>query len=235
MVRIVHGHSILRFHDASAWLAQIAMFLVLGLLVFPSRLVDVAAEGIVIAVVLVLIARPVATFIALPTRRFTVRGRLLLAWVGLRGAVPIILTTFALAEGIEGAEVLFDVVFFTVLISVLVQGTTVARAARILGVGEAAPDRSPSPLAFNPVNERSNMDMHECVIRSTSPACGRQIAEIGLPKGVLMLLISRDGTHLLPEGTTVLEHGDRLLVLTPTTHLDALHAVLDGPVADTAT
>ncbi len=233
--RIVHGHSILRFHDAAAWLAQIAMFLALGLLVFPSRLVDVAAEGIVIAVVLVLIARPIATFVALPTRRYTVRGRLLLAWVGLRGAVPIILATFALAEGVEGAEALFDVVFFTVLISVLVQGTTVASAARILGVGEAAPDKSPAPLAFNPVNERSNMGMHEYVIDSTSPASGRQIAEIGLPKGVLMLLISRGSTHLLPEGTTVLEHGDRLLVLAPATHLDKLRTVLDGPVADTTT
>lgn len=211
--RIVHRHSILRFHDALAWLAQIAMFLVLGLLSFPSDVAAVAVEGMVVAGVLVLVARPVATFVSLPTRRFAVRSRLLIAWVGLRGAVPIVLATFALAEDIEDAELVFNVVFFTVLVSVLIQGTTVTRAARALGVAETAPARQSSPLAFNPVDERSDMGTVEFSVATTSRAANNQLLDLGLPRGVLVLLITRDGKHLLPEGSTVLQEGDVVLTL----------------------
>ena len=223
--RIVHRSSLRQFHDAIAWLAQIAMFLVLGLLVFPSRLGSVAVEGVVIAAVLVLVARPIATFVALPTRRFSVRAKLLLSWVGLRGAVPIILATFALADGIDDAELIFDVVFFAVLVSVLVQGTTVAAAARVLGVSEPVSEHRPSPLAYDPVDDRSDMELHELTIVGDSPAVGAQLVDLGLPRGVLVLLVTRGEDHVLPEGGTRLEAGDRLLFLAPSmtgTDVDAL-------------
>lgn len=228
--RIVHRHTILQFHDALAWLSQIVMFLVLGLLAFPSDIVDVAGEGLVIAIVLVAVARPVATFVALPTRRFTVRGRLLLSWVGLRGAVPIVLATFALAEGVDDAVLVFDVVFFIVLVSVAIQGTTVARSARALGVATPADTRRPSPLTFNPVDETSDMDTVELVVGDHSVAVGSQLLDLGLPRGVLALLVTRDGRQQLPEGSTVFAPGDIVLLLASATQRAALVDLFETPV-----
>ena len=226
--RIVHRHSLRQFHDAIAWLAQIAMFLVLGLLAFPSRVASVAVDGLMIAAVLVLVARPIATFLALPTRRFSVRAKLLLSWVGLRGAVPIILATFALAEGIDDAEFIFNIVFFTVLVSVLVQGTTVATAARLLGVSQPAAENRPLPLAYNPIDEHSDMELHAFTIGNDSPTIGAQLVDLGLPRGVLVLLVTRGDTHLVPEGSTSFEEGDRVLYLAPGEAKPAIEALLAG-------
>ncbi len=226
--RIVHRHSVLRFHDALAWLSQIAMFLVLGLLSFPSDVVAVAPEGLLLTAVLVLVARPISTFAALPTNRFTVRGRLLLAWVGLRGAAPIVLATFALAEDVEHADLIFNVVFFTVLVSVAVQGTTVAQAADLLGVATPSPMRPASPLAFNPVDAGSDMDTIELVVGVDAPAVDQQLVDLGLPRGVLVLLITRDGSHLLPEGTTIFLPGDVVLLLAGVGHHEVLTALFEG-------
>ncbi|MBE3568200.1 MAG: potassium/proton antiporter [Thermogemmatispora sp.] len=129
-----------RFHDSLAWLMQIAMFLILGLLVFPSRLPAVALAGVLITLVSVLVARPLAVLLALlPLRRMPLREKLFVAWVGLRGAVPIVLATFPLLAGLPRAELLFDLVFFVVLASVLLQGTTVPLVAGRLGVARPAP------------------------------------------------------------------------------------------------
>jgi cell volume regulation protein A len=128
-----------RFHDSLAWLMQIAMFLILGLLVFPSRLPTVALAGLLITLVSVFVARPVAVLLALlPLRRMPLREKCFVAWVGLRGAVPIVLATFPLLAGLPRAELLFDLVFFVVLASVLLQGTTVPLVARWLGVAQPA-------------------------------------------------------------------------------------------------
>jgi cell volume regulation protein A len=129
-----------RFHDSLAWLMQIAMFLILGLLVFPSRLPAVALAGVLITLVSVLVARPLAVLLALlPLRRMPLREKLFVAWVGLRGAVPIVLATFPLLAGLPRAELLFDLVFFVVLASVLLQGTTVPLVGGRLGVARPAP------------------------------------------------------------------------------------------------
>ncbi|MBX5457439.1 MAG: potassium/proton antiporter [Thermogemmatispora sp.] len=128
-----------RFHDSLAWLMQIAMFLILGLLVFPSRLPAVALAGVLITLVSVFVARPLAVLLALlPLRRMPLREKLFVAWVGLRGAVPIVLATFPLLAGLPRAGLLFDLVFFVVLASVLLQGTTVSLVARWLGVARPA-------------------------------------------------------------------------------------------------
>ncbi|WP_052890212.1 potassium/proton antiporter [Thermogemmatispora carboxidivorans] len=140
-----------RFHDSLAWLMQIAMFLILGLLVFPSRLPAVALAGVLITLVSVFVARPLAVLLALlPLRRMPLREKLFVAWVGLRGAVPIVLATFPLLAGLPRAELLFDLVFFVVLASVLLQGTTVPLVARWLGVARPAPasaSEAPAPEA----------------------------------------------------------------------------------------
>ncbi len=135
--QIVHRRSLMRFLDAVAWLMQIGMFLVLGLLVFPSDLPSIALRALAITAVLILVARPLATLVSLALC-VRCRERLLVSWLGLRGAVPIVLATFPVAENVRGAHTLFDVVFFVVLVSVLVQGTTLAPVARALGVGGPA-------------------------------------------------------------------------------------------------
>lgn len=123
-----------RFHDSLAWLMQIAMFLILGLLVFPSHLPTVLGSGLLITVVVVFLARPVSVLIALLPVHMSLREKLFVSWVGLRGAVPIVLATFPLLAGVSKASLLFDLVFFVVLASVLLQGTTVTLVAKWLGV-----------------------------------------------------------------------------------------------------
>jgi cell volume regulation protein A len=141
----VHKRRLVGFHDAIAWLSQISMFLVLGLLVFPSRLPDIAVRGLAVAAVLVVVARPLAVFVTLAGSRLLTREKLLVSWVGLRGAVPIVLATFPLVEGVPEAETLFDVVFFAVVVSVLVQGTTIPAFARRLGFPPRWRTRAPTP------------------------------------------------------------------------------------------
>lgn len=126
--------AILRFHDALAWIAQIAMFVLLGLLAFPSQLVPIAPVGIGVAAFLMFVARPLAVAVALTPFRVPVREQLMVSWVGLRGAVPIVLATWPRVMGVPGAERIFDVVFFVVLVSVLIQGTATPWVARKLGV-----------------------------------------------------------------------------------------------------
>ncbi len=123
-----------RFHDSLAWLMQIAMFLILGLLVFPSRLPAIMVDGLLITGIVVFIARPLSVFIALLFTKMSVREKLFVSWVGLRGAVPIVLATFPLLAGLPKATTLFDLVFFVVLASVLLQGTSVPYVAKWLKV-----------------------------------------------------------------------------------------------------
>lgn len=123
-----------RFHDSIAWLMQIAMFLILGLLIFPSRLPTVFVSGLLITGVAIFIARPVSVLITLLPMKMSFREKLFVSWVGLRGAVPIVLATFPLLAGLRNASLLFDLVFFVVFASVLLQGTTISLVARWLGV-----------------------------------------------------------------------------------------------------
>ncbi len=135
----VHKRSLLRFHDGLAWLMQIAMFLTLGLLVFPSQLADIAGVGMIMAVFLVFVARPVSVFASLLFARLRPTDKLMVSWVGLRGAVPIILATFPLLAGQPNANTMFNVVFFIVLVSVLLQGTSLPLVARWLRVEAPLP------------------------------------------------------------------------------------------------
>jgi NhaP-type Na+/H+ or K+/H+ antiporter len=137
------------FHQGLAWAAQVAMFLVLGLLIFPSQLNDVAVEGTVLALVLVLVARPVATFAATVFADFDLRQRVVLSWAGLRGAIPVVLATFPVIEGVGGSLEFFNIVFFAVLLSTLLQGATFEPLAQRLGV--TAPDE---PLGLEPGHPR---------------------------------------------------------------------------------
>jgi cell volume regulation protein A len=209
----IHRRSLTEFHDGLAWLMQLAMFITLGLQVFPSRLPGVAVTGLAVAAFLILVARPVSVFIALAFSRFRFRERLFIAWVGLRGAAPIILATFPLVAGIQKAETYFHLVFFIVLASVLLQGTLLIPAAKLLRVysGPARPARS--PLAYVMQDGILSNDLIEVCVDDDAPAVGRQILDLHLPAGVLVALIGRESGTIVPSGSTVIQAGDQVLLV----------------------
>ncbi|MFN3217677.1 MAG: potassium/proton antiporter [Acidimicrobiales bacterium] len=210
--RFIHKQSLMRFLDGIAWVGQIGMFVVLGLLVFPSDLPDVALEGLLIAGILIFVARPIAVFLSLTPFRTPWREQALIGWVGLRGAAPIILATFPLMEGAEDADLIFDVVFFTVLTSVLIQGTTISLAARWLGVTEPMPQRTAWPFELvTPTPDGS--ELREVTVAAETAADGRAVVDLGLPAGTMIVLVRRDGSFAVPTGSTVLQSDDELLVL----------------------
>ena len=210
----IHKNSLIRFHDGLAWLMQIAMFLTLGLLVFPSQLMAVAGASLAIAAFLIVVARPLAVFIGLSLSRYTVREKLLVSWVGLRGAAPIILATFPLLAGLPEAPLIFDVVFFVVLTSVLIQGTTIPQVARWLRL--AAPP--PEPVVPS-LREHIGEHLLELELPAGSAAAGKRIIDLRLPPQALLVLISRDGQHVVPTGSTVLREGDHVLITTEQTQV----------------
>jgi cell volume regulation protein A len=225
--RFIHKASLVRFHDGLAWLMQITMFLTLGLLVFPSRLPAVAMSGLAVSLFLLFIGRPVAVFVTLAFGRFTARERAMVAWVGLRGAVPIVLATFPLLAGVPNADTIFNVVFFIVLVSVLVQGTTLPLVARLLGAHAPMAKRRQSPIEIEPL-EGVDADLVEFVVPPSSPVVGRSIVEIGLPAGSLIVLICRGERFFVPSGKTVFEPGDVVQVLANPETARRVGAVLAG-------
>jgi cell volume regulation protein A len=223
--RFIHRNSLLHFHDGLAWLMQITMFLVLGLLVFPSHLVPIAGTALLVAVFQVLLARPLATFITLLPFRLGLRENAMVAWVGLRGAVPIVLATFPLLAGVQNAETIFNVVFFTVLVSVLVQGTSIVPVAKALGVHTPLRQRREHPLALEHT-EGLNTDLIELIIPPNAEVAGKPIVDLGLPAGSLITLISRNEQFFVPRGDTVIAEGDVVLVLTDNAIKPQVSAVL---------
>jgi cell volume regulation protein A len=203
------------------------MFVVLGLLVFPSRLPAIALESMLVAGILILIARPVAVFATLVWFRLPIRHLAFISWVGLRGATPIILATFPVAAGVADGERLFDVVFFVVITSVLVQGTTIGTVARRLGlgVGASTPTRRVSFDAA--ITGDEGPDLHEVAIAADSSAVGRQVIDLGLPQGVLIVLVRRSKQSFMPQGTTTVAAGDELLIAADPAHNSAVAAIFD--------
>jgi potassium/hydrogen antiporter len=208
----VHKRSLTRFHDGIAWLMQITMFLTLGLFVFPSRLIPVAGASLLIAVCLMFVARPLSIFAGLAFSRIQVREKLFVSWVGLRGAAPIILATFPLVAGVPQAEMFFNVVFFIVLTSVLLQGTSIPAVARWLKVDAPTVPKRLYPLEYTPM-EGLTSELKELPIVPGSWAAGKAIFEMGLPDDFLIMLVARDADFVVPYGGFVLQDGDVLLVL----------------------
>ncbi|MCC5954352.1 MAG: potassium/proton antiporter [Acidimicrobiia bacterium] len=229
----VHERSLIRFHDALAWLMQIVMFGVLGLLAFPSQFPDVALRALIVAVALVVVARPVAVVLSLLPFRLGWRANAMVSWVGLRGAVPIILASFPLVEGIPEAATIFNVVFFVVLVSVAVQGTTIPAAAKLFGVATPV-ERKPSyPIEATAAPE-ADTDLRELVVPEGSAVTGRRVFELGLPPGALIVLVNREGVLVVPRGATDLLPGDRLMVLADDDGFRQMAALLEPSTTDPA-
>jgi cell volume regulation protein A len=200
------------FHEGLAFLAQVAMFVVLGLLVFPSDLPPVAVPGIILAALLVLVIRPAAVWIATAFSNFTNRERALLGWAGLRGAVPIVLATFVLSSEVGQAETIFNAVFFVVVVSTLVQGTTLEWVAERLDLVDPRPAVVVAPLE---VDELGSLELVEFDVAGDHAIAGAVVRELGLPRTALIAVVARGHETIPPRGSTVIESGDRLFVLAP--------------------
>ncbi|CAG1000441.1 partial K(+)/H(+) antiporter NhaP2, partial [Anaerolineae bacterium] len=208
----VHRRSVIRFHDGMAWLMQITMFLTLGLLVYPSEIPPIITTGLLIAISLIFLARPISIFLTLLPTGFTFKEKTLISWVGLRGAVPIILATYPLLAGLKQAESIFNIVFFVVITSALLQGATIPYVAKWLGVDVPVVKKPIYPIEFTPVSGFKS-ELKELTIPAGSPADNRTIVEMYLPQEFLIILIARENEFILPSGGITLRAGDTLIVL----------------------
>lgn len=208
----LHKRSLTVFHDGLAWLMQIVMFLTMGLLVLPSELSRVAASGFILSGFLVLVARPISVLLCLTPFRFSLREQLMVSWAGLRGAVPIVVATYPLLAGVPDAQTIFNLVFFVVFISVLLQGTTIPMVARWLNVAAPVTKRFQYPIESNSTTHMKS-ELVEVPVPSSSTVIGEALVDLAWPAGALIVLIRRGDDALVPGGSTRIEAGDTLLVL----------------------
>ena len=201
------------FHDGLAWMSQITMFVMLGLLINPLSLLDVWWQGLLIAAALTLVARPLAVVPVLKLFRFNYREITLVSWVGLRGSVPIILAIYPLMYGLPNAPLIFSVVFFVVLISSTVQGSTLPWVAQKLKLTEPPPPTPAASLEITALNE-VDAEIVEYTLAKHSRAAGRRLSQAALPEGTVVAMITRGTDVIPPRGSTLLKDGDHLFIVT---------------------
>jgi cell volume regulation protein A len=207
--------SLILFHDGLAWLMQIAMFLSMGLIVLPKSLLAIAGSGIALSLFLVFIARPLSVNLCLLPFHFNWRERIMVSWGGLRGAVPIILATYPFIAGVPRAHTIFDLVFFVVFTSVLLQGAFLPTVARWLKVDSPVKQKFRYPLEYVPTGNLKS-ELAEVPVPGESSIVGKSLLDLGLPAGVLVVLIHRNDEVIVPRGGTTIEPDDVLLVLAET-------------------
>ncbi|MEP2057938.1 MAG: potassium/proton antiporter [Maribacter litoralis] len=209
---LIHKSTILKMFDGMAWLMQIVLFLTLGLLVFPSQITPYLGIGLLISVFLILVARPVSVFLSLMFFKMKLGRRFYISWVGLRGAVPIVFATYPLLAGIDKANIIFSIVFFISVSSVLIQGTTLSVFAKWLNV--ALPDEV-KPIAENDryILNLPKSSMEEVTVLPDSFAVEKRIIDLHFPKSAFIVMIKRNGKFVRPGGSTVIEAHDTLVLL----------------------
>jgi potassium/hydrogen antiporter len=210
--RIPAKRTVVAFHEGVASVAQIALFVVLGLLVFPTQLREVAVEATALALLLAFVARPIATLLSTAPFRFSAAERAVLGWAGLRGGVPVVLATFPVIDQVPRSIEFFNIVFFAVVVSTLIQGSTFERLASALGVTTSEP-AMPRPLAESGIIRRLGAEVLEFRVGPDDAICGLRIRELLLPRDALVNVIVRGDQALPPRGSTRVEPGDRLHVL----------------------
>ncbi len=221
----IHKKSLMRFHDGLSWLMQITMFLTLGLLVFPKRLIPIIGVGLLMSLFLIFIARPLSVFLSLLLAKLSIREKAMISWVGLRGAAPIILATFPMLAGAPRADLYFHIVFFIVLTSSLLQGTTIPLVARRLGVDSRTTEKRRPPLEYEPAGTTRD-ELVEMQVPRDSAVVGRMVLELGLPPGSLIVLLTRGDETIVPAGGTVIEADDELLVFAGKDDLKRIEAII---------
>lgn len=224
---IPYRSGVLRVHDGFAWVSQVAMFLLLGVLVFPSQLLDVAGVGLGIALFLTVVARPAVTLLCLLPFGFRPREVVYIGWLGLRGAVPIVLATFPILAGAQGSHRVFNVVFFVVVVSALLQGGTARRLTRYLQIETSAP---PSPPASVEITSTQLLEgeIITFYIEAASPVAGKAIEDLAFPAGAAAMLIVRGRELIAPKGPTVLEAADHVHVFFRPSDRSRVRALFSG-------
>lgn len=209
-----HAVGIRRVHDTLGWLSQVLMFLLLGLLVYPSRVWQVAPIGVGLALFLAVVARPIVAVLCLAPFRYRWREAAYVGWVGLRGAVPIVLATIPVMAGVEGAKPLFDVVFLIVVVGAILPGATVPWATRLLRVESAAPPPPKSSVEIDVRAPRGD-ELHAHFISPHLAVAGALLSEIPFPQGAAVSMLERDGGLIAPSGDMRLAPGDHVYVIAP--------------------
>lgn len=210
--KIVSRKETLTFMDGLTWLVQIVMFLILGLLVNPHELIEIAGVGLLIGVFMIIVARPVSVFACLfPFRHITNRARLFASWVGLRGAVPIIFATYPVIAEVPGSNQLFNIVFFITLLSLMIQGMSISRMARWLKLD--TPQTKEGNEFGVELPEEIDSQLNDLTLTSEMLAGGNRLAEMNLPKGTLVILVKRGNEFIIPNGQIELHVGDKLLLI----------------------
>jgi len=226
--RLPYGTGLRRIHDSLAWLGQVAMFLVLGLLVYPSQLLDAVWVGTIVGLALTFVARPVMAALCLLPLRFPRNDVLYVGWVGLRGAVPIILATYPVLAGAPGATRLFNIVFFIVVLNSLLPGTTVPWITRRLGLESQEP---PPPDAVLTVESFDRLDgeLLSYYVDEALPVAGMTLQELPFPEGAAVTMIVRGRQLIAPKGDTRLEVGDHAYVLCKPDGVGMVHLLFGHP------
>jgi cell volume regulation protein A len=204
--------TVISFHAGLAWVAQLGMFLMFGLLVFPAELPSIALEGTLLALILCFVARPLASLLAAAPWRFTWQERAVLGWAGLRGAVPVVLATFPVLAGIPGSEEFFDIVFFGVVLSLLIQGTTFEPFARRLGLTVSEP-ALPEPIAEIGVIRGLGAEVVDYPVGHDHAVVGAHVRDLQLPREAVVNVIVRGEEAIPPRGSTRVQGGDHLHIL----------------------
>jgi cell volume regulation protein A len=199
-------------HDAVGWLAQIGMFLMLGLLVFPTRLLDVAPAGLAIGLTIAIIARPAVVAICLLPFRYTWREVVYIGFVGLRGAVPIVLATIPVMARVSAGRELFDVVFFVTVVGAIIPGATVPYITRLLGLEAKGPPRPKTTIEID-AQSTSGVELHSYYVQASLAVAGESLRDIPFPEGASVTVVEREGELIAPNGDLVLEPGDHVFVL----------------------
>jgi potassium/hydrogen antiporter len=209
---LIHKKTILKMYDGLAWLMEIVLFLTLGLLVFPTQIFPIIGIGLLIALFLIIVARPLSVFASLVFFKMELRRRFYISWVGLRGAVPIVFATYPLLAGIEKANMIFNIVFFISVISIVIQGTTLSIVAKWLNV--ALPEKAKKLTSIDLLlTENPKAEMKEILITPDSDAVDKKIVELHFPKNAIIAMIRRDDSFITPNGSTKIEAHDKLFVL----------------------
>jgi len=207
----IHKKSLIKHFDGQAWLMQAVMFITLGLLVNPFDIIPYVIPGLLISFTLILIARPVSVFLSLAFFRISVRKKLMISWVGLRGAVPIVLATYPLTAGVDKAGVIFNIVFFISLTSILLQGTTLPLVAGWLGLTIPAGIRKQTVLDCEMTGRDGSM-MIRATLTEACPCLGKSLVELGFGEKISITSIERKGKFITPDGATRMENADLLTV-----------------------